>query len=324
MAMSTSVTAPSLPFWLGPIGWVGKSVIGVLSYLGGVAALMISAAVSLITFPRDDDLPGFWTVLKEELWWLLLMGAPLVGLVHVAMGSFLSMQAYFGSTFLDGTGAVVGVGLLRNLATLMTGLTLSGLMACRLIPGRLGLGQGPAASAGPATDTRFPAVSNHPGATSDEPQQLPAPGRLAAPRMIATALASMLLALWGFAVGTVVGWQAAGSLLGLPSDMYFLMFYRMIWFRDVVGMIVKGLLFGLVPATICCFESLRAVRLSAGETSRRTASGDCSAPLDLAAPIVRAACLSMMSILLLNMTWFMLVYHAVPVYGPSLLQPPTP
>jgi len=326
MAMSTSVTAPSLPFWLGPIGWVGKSVIGVLSYLGGVAALMISAAVSLITFPRDDDLPGFWTVLKEELWWLLLMGAPLVGLVHVAMGSFLSMQAYFGSTFLDGTGAVVGVGLLRNLATLMTGLTLSGLMACRLIPGRLGLGQGPAASTGPATDTRFPAVSNQPGATSGEPQQLPAPGRLAAPRMIATALASMLLALWGFAVGTVVGWQAASSLLGLPSDMYFLMFYRMIWFRDVVGMIVKGLLFGLVPATICCFEALRAARLSAGETSGRTApaSGDCSAPLDLAAPIVRAACLSMMSILLLNMTWFMLVYHAVPVYGPSLLQPPTP
>ena len=88
MAMSTRVTAPSLPFWLGPIGWVGKSVIGVLSYLGGVAALMISAAVSLITFPRDDDLPGFWTVLKEELWWLLLMGAPLVGLVHVAMGLF--------------------------------------------------------------------------------------------------------------------------------------------------------------------------------------------------------------------------------------------
>ena len=158
----------------------------------------------------------------------------------------------------------------------------------------------------------------------DEPQQLPAPGRLAAPRIIAAALASMLLALWGFVVGTVVGWQAAGSLMGLSSDMYFLMFYRMIWFRDVVGMIVKGLLFGLVPATICCFEALRVVRLTAGETSSRTASGNRSGSSDLAAPIVRAACLSMMSILLLNMTWFMLVYHAVPVYGPSLLQPPTP
>src|SRR5271165_1029494 len=170
MAMSTGVTAPSLPFWLGPIGWVGKSVIGVLSYLGGVAALMIAAAVSLFTVQRDDDLPGFWTVLKEELWWLLLFGAPLVGLVHVAMGSFLSMQAYFGSTFLDGTGAVVGVGLLRNLATLMTGLTVSGLISCRLISGRLGLV--PAASASPAAETRFPAVANHPSAMSDEPRQL--------------------------------------------------------------------------------------------------------------------------------------------------------
>src|SRR5271166_513650 len=176
MAMSTSVTAPSLPFWLGPIGWVGKSVIGVLSYLGGVAALMISAAVSLITFPRDDDLPGFWTVLKEELWWLLLMGAPLVGLVHVAMGSFLSMQAYFGSTFLDGTGAVVGVGLLRNLATLMTGLTISGLIACRLVAGGLGLGQEP------AMESHSPVGSHHPGENMYDRQHLAAPGRLAAPR----------------------------------------------------------------------------------------------------------------------------------------------
>jgi phospholipid/cholesterol/gamma-HCH transport system permease protein len=240
------------------------------------------------------------------------------------MGSFLSMQAYFGSTFLDGTGAVVGVGLLRNLATLMTGLTVSGLIACRLIPGQLGLGHGRASRVGAETKTRFPTVSYRSGAPSQEHEQLRAPGRLAAPRMIATALGSMLLALWGFAVGTVVGWQAASSLMGLPSDMYFLMFYRMIWFRDVVGMVVKGLLFGLVPATICCFEALRMVRLAARATSGPTASGDCSASGDLAAPIVRAACLSMMSILLLNMTWFLLVYHAVPVYGPSLLQPPTP
>ena len=32
----------------------------------------------------------------------------------------------------------------------------------------------------------------------------------------------------------------------------------------------------------------------------------------------------MAAILLANMTWFMLVYHAVPVYGPSLLAPPGP
>ena len=58
------------------------------------------------------------------------MGLPLVGLVHVGMGSFLSMQAYFGATFMDGIGPVTGVGLIRNLAPLLTGLH----------PGRGGLG----------------------------------------------------------------------------------------------------------------------------------------------------------------------------------------
>ncbi len=100
------------------------------------------------------------------------------------------------------------------------------------------------------------------------------PGRLAAPRIVATALASMLLSSRGFVVGTVVGWQSAGSLMGLSSDMYFLMFCRMIWFRDVIGMIVKGLRFGLVPAAICCFEALRLVGISAGETSSVTAAGE--------------------------------------------------
>ena len=35
----------------------------------------------------------------RQLSWMLAFGFPLVGLVHVAMGSFLSMQAYYGSTF---------------------------------------------------------------------------------------------------------------------------------------------------------------------------------------------------------------------------------
>ena len=70
----------------------------------------------------------------HQLFWMLVTGLPLVGLVHIAMGSFLSLQAYYGSTFVDGTGAVVGVGLLRNLGGLMTGLTFAGILAARMIP----------------------------------------------------------------------------------------------------------------------------------------------------------------------------------------------
>ena len=81
---------------------------------------------------------------------MLAFGIPLVGLVHIAMGSFLSLQAYYGSTFVDGTGAVVGVGLLRNLGGLMTGMILSGILAARMIPelefagSSLGVGESPA------------------------------------------------------------------------------------------------------------------------------------------------------------------------------------
>ena len=302
MAMTSTATADpdarGLPFWLAPVGWVGGIVVGSLAYLGGVAMLLLSAMASLVSLKRDDDLPGFWAVMRSELGWLLMMGIPMVGLVHVGLGSTLSMQAYFGSTFVDGTGAVVGVGLLRNVASMATGMTLSGLIAYRTIPMRLG----------DATDTL-------PGGYA---------GRLAAPRLAAAGLATVMLSLWGFVVGTFIGWRAAGTMMGLSSNMFFVMFYRMIWFRDVIGLIVKGLLFGLIGAAISCHEGLRAGErlLEGGAEEAATKVGDPRE--DLAGAIVRATCLSMIAILLLNMTWFLLVYHAVPVFGPSLLKPPSP
>jgi phospholipid/cholesterol/gamma-HCH transport system permease protein len=236
------------------------------------------------------------------------------------MGSFLSMQAYFGSTFVDGTGAVVGVGLLRNLATLMTGLTLSGLLAGRMIPDLSRLKK--------VERTEHRADRGSRGGASRPPtDRVTAPpglGAHAAPRMAAAAIAGVLLSLWGFGVGTVIGWQSAGSLLGLPSEMYFMMFYQMVWFRDVVGMIVKGSLFGLIIATVCCFEGLRGGRHSDAEPAGENAHRDVLEAGNSNTAIVRAASLSMAAILLANMTWFMLVYHAVPVYGPSLLAPPGP
>ena len=247
------------------------------------------------------------------------MGTPLVGLVHVAMGSFLSMQAYFGSTFLDGTGAVVGVGLLRNLATLMTGLTLSGLIACRLVPGRLGMGQEP------ATETRF---SRRIQSSGCEHTRAPTASRSrpaggTANRRHGSGLDAACAV--GVRVGTVVGWQSAGSLMGLSSDMYFLMFYRMIWFRDVIGDHRQGPSF-----RSCSGDDLLLRGAAAGQASLLarppavTASGDCSGSSDLAVADRACRLPVVLAILIMNSSWFMLVYHAVPFYGPTLLAPPAP
>jgi phospholipid/cholesterol/gamma-HCH transport system permease protein len=302
-----SNTAPRLPIWLEPIGWLGHSVIAGIGYVGGVALLLAGALGSMSRLARDEDGPGFWPVLKHELWWFLLMGFPLVGLVHVGMGSFLSLQAYFGSTFVDGTGAVVGVGLVRNLAPLMAGLTLSGLYACRIIA--------------ELQEPRNLESADDPAAPES---RRAARGRLAAPRIAAAAVATIMLSLWGVAVGTAVGWQCADTMMGLSYETFFMMFWQMLWFRDVLGIVVKGALFGLFPAAICCHEGLclaegnRAAMAGAGSPQSRSLADQ------LGGPIVRAACLSMVSILLANMTWFLLVYHAVPVFGPSLLNPPAP
>jgi phospholipid/cholesterol/gamma-HCH transport system permease protein len=321
MGTSVHTIDPGLPFWLGLVAWLGRGVIGTLSYLGGLAHFGAAAAVSLVRVRRqEDDSPGFWTAMKAEIWWILVMGFPLVGLVHVAMGSFLSLQAYFGSTFVDGTGAVVGVGLLRNLATMMTGLTMSGLLAGRMIPDLLRIGAVPASetAARPGQGGRGTRRSG----PFDDPPEPADPGRLATPRIVAAAVAGVLLSLWGALVGTVVGWQSAGTLMGLSSETFFMMLYRMIWFRDVLGMIVKGSLFGAFIAAICCFEGIR----GRGSSPAITTGGVPLATMqaELGRSIVRAACLSMVAILLGNMAWFLLVYHAVPVFGPSLLAPPAP
>ena len=125
---ATSEAVPASPALLRPVGWVGRSVLAVMSYLGGVALLSLGAVAWLFR-PRDarsDGLPSFGRTMVRQVSWMLALGLPLVGLVHIAMGSFLSLQAYYGSTFVDGTGAVVGVGLLRNLGGLMTGMILAG------------------------------------------------------------------------------------------------------------------------------------------------------------------------------------------------------
>ncbi|WP_165068861.1 ABC transporter permease [Paludisphaera rhizosphaerae] len=293
MSTSTSANtggrAPEIPGLLAPIAWVGGLVVGALTYLGATAMVTASAAGAIVAGRDDEEGETLRHAATHELSWMLCAGFPLVGLVHVAMGSFLSMQAYFGSTFVDGTGAVVGVGLLRNLASMMTGLTLAGLLPGRIVPELRRLRRDAA-----------------------DPSALRG-GRLAAARMMAAVAATPLLSLWGCVVGTVVGWKSSEALMGLSTDMYFLMLVRMLWYRDVVGVVVKGVLFGLAIAAPACAEGLRRDDHPEADPIAATSSA-----------VVRAACLGMAAILLLNMTWFLFVYHAVPVYGPSLLQPPTP
>ena len=108
-----------------------RVALGVVGYLGRLGLLATSALRSILL--PVGPAPSFLGETSRQLDLLLVMGLPLVGLVHVGMGSFLSMQAYFGATFIDGIGPVTGVGLIRNLAPLLTGFILAGMISARYV-----------------------------------------------------------------------------------------------------------------------------------------------------------------------------------------------
>src|SRR5205085_1743752 len=102
--------------------------------------------------------------------------------------------------------------------------------------------------------------------------------------------------------------QVAQTLLGVSTHAFFTMFLDMLWLRDVAGLAFKGAAFALFAALFACHEGLRGSREGAPE------------PVPTAA--CRAACFSAAAILALNSGWFLLVYHAGPAFGPTLMEPP--
>ncbi len=100
--------------------------------------------------------------------------------------------------------------------------------------------------------------------------------------------------------------------MGADLPAFFDMFLEMLWIRDIVGLVVKGSAFGFVaalcsPATKGCRGPATAGR----ELDRAVGSAAC-----------RAACLAGLAILFINGAWFLLVYHAGPAFGPTVLTPP--
>jgi len=294
-------TARLQPAWpLRPVAAVGQTVMAMLAYLGSTALLALEALAYLAwPFGRSHALEGsLGRVLVHSLAWMMALGIPIVGLVHVALGSFLSLQAYYGSTFVDGAGAVVGVGLLRNLGGIMTGFWFAVVLAVRLIP-----------------EVRLLAQENR---ASHAPLGA---GALVAPRLAAAAAACVLLSLWGVAVGTTVGWRSSDRMMGISTESFFLMMSRMLWFRDIVGLVIKGVCFGAVAALICCHEGL--ADQTASESGASHAPGG-FVVVPAAAASLRALCLAVAAVLVISSSWFILVYHAVPFYGPTLLPAPGP
>jgi phospholipid/cholesterol/gamma-HCH transport system permease protein len=279
----------------------GQMALSVLAYLGAWVLLGLDA-VRAVFQPKAGS-PGLVGAVIRQFDTLLIMGVPLVGLAHVGLGSFLAMQAYYGATFVEAVGPVVGTGLLRNLAPLIAGLTLAGIVSCRFATELRGSHDGLDRDPHRAPDRDASRTVD--GAASS--QSSPDPARLVAVRVLASMLVGPPLALWGAFVGIGVGAIVAQAKLGVPFAIFYSKFVEMVWPRDMLGLVLKGAGFAVIAALFACHEGLRRRPNETGAWS--------SAPF-------RAACFSVLLILVLNNTWFTLAYLAGPAFGPTVLAPP--
>ena len=289
--MSTTVTAniPPLPPRLAP--WP----IFFLIDLGGIATLAASAPGSLLR-PSEGDAPLF-PAIGRQIRWMVGMGIPLVGLVHVSFGSFLAMQAYFGATFTEAAGAVVGLGLIRNVAPLLSGFVLAGLIAAKITSDLRG-GPKPGLDNPKSVPDRDVVQGIRPDA-----RPIPSRSRTAFTRMTAAVIAGPLLATWGALVGTLVGMLASKSMLGMSPAIFMGKIVEMLMITDVVGLIVKPSAFAAMAALISSYEGMRTPRLGEADP-------------------FRAILRSVVMILFLNFTWFNLVYLAGDPFGPNVVAAP--
>ena len=76
------------------------------------------------------------------------------------------------------------------------------------------------------------------------------------------------------------------------------------------GLVVKGLAFGGAAGLMACHEGL----------ARSSSPGH--APEAICSAACRAAYLAGLAVLVFNAAWFLLVYHAGPAFGPTVLVPP--
>ena len=251
-----------------------------IAYLGGAAGLLAGSLGALVRSTGVEESLVAGTARQVDR--LVGLSWGVVALVHIGMGSFLAMQAYFGATFVDGIGPVVGVGLIRNLAPLLAGFLQVILVAGLYVADLQGR---------PATATHRHEV---------------------AVRVLGAMVAGPLLAAWGSLVGVATGWLVGRNMMGVSEPMFFDLFLEMLWARDVVGLVVKGVLFGGVGAVLACQEATRPTRPF--EPPGGVAAVSRSAG--------RVAFLGLAAILTVNAAWFVFVYHAGPAFGPTLLVPP--
>ena len=162
----------------------------------------------------------------------------IVFVAALATGLVMAIQFGFG---LERFGAkyyvpkIVAISLCRELGPIFTAL---------MISGRVGAGMA-AEIASMKVSQQIDAIR----ALGTDPYQ-----KIIAPKILALVIAAPLLTLLADFIGIFGGMLAGASQLGLSTNDYFFKSFEIIVTRDVVGGLIKAMVFGFLISTISCHE----------------------------------------------------------------------
>ena len=249
----SGTTAPSEQAWAARLlGRAGRGTLCGVAYIGGLALMVGRTALwfwrGLLRRKRLRYEAHFYQMARVGV-----RSLPLVLVVLLFIGMILALQmAYVLDTlgFKEWVGAVVGVGVFRELGPLITAVVMSGFVGASI-----------------AAELGTMVVSEEVMAL--ETTGLNSTWYLVMPRMVASMVMIPVATMIGNYTAVFGGWLIAVLLLDIPSAAYIDMVTSNLVLKDIWTGVVKSGVFGVVIASIACYEGLK-VRGGAEGVGRAT------------------------------------------------------
>src|SRR5688500_3798272 len=226
---------------LRPINALGGSVIGLCDFVGGLGYLMIDTASSVrrALFGKRGRRLG-WTNLWAQMVRVGVRSIPIVMLVLFCIGSILALQM---APILKDYGAlnrvadIISIAVFRELGPLVSAIVLTGF-----------------AGASIAAEIGTMVVSEEIEALQ---AQAISPIRfLVVPRVIATTIMMVCVAVVGDLTGVFGGLVISTTMLGISPSQYLSHTFDAVEVRDFVSGLVKAGVFGALISSLACYLGL--------------------------------------------------------------------
>jgi phospholipid/cholesterol/gamma-HCH transport system permease protein len=240
MASPDTGKMPVLPI-LKPVATVGARTLGVIEFIGGVGYLLLDTAGALRRglFAKRGRRLG-WRNLWAQMVRVGVRSIPIVMLVLFCIGAILSLQISpilktYGAT--NQVARIISIATFRELGPLVSAIVLTGF-----------------AGASIAAEIGTMVVSEEVEAL--EAQAISPIRFLVLPRVLATAIMMVCVAVVGDLTGVLGGMFVSHAFLGVSTEQYFRITFEAPKVRDFMTGLIKAGVFGTLISALACYLGL--------------------------------------------------------------------